>query len=99
MFEQHRQIRNPYPFRSAERDAIRGAILETLGVIIKVWYQDWNPSADGTHDDAIDHVVFDRANKTQRNQVMGLLLVMMRSQIRLHHDTTSFRNPEEVTIG
>jgi hypothetical protein len=91
------RIKNPYPFRGVEKDAIGKCLAARYGVLAVEWHTEWYPAQAGDQRQvAVDHIVFAGSSVERRVQVTQALLFLMSVEIMRHHEPTSFRIPMEV---
>lgn len=99
MFRNQLRIRNPYAFRSSEREAAQQAIYASLGLSVTAWYTNWEKDDTGRIEEATDFLTFAYPlTKTQRKEVGQTVLTLMRYHIRMHFDPKSFREPEVLPL-
>jgi hypothetical protein len=91
------RIKNPYPLRGAERDALIKVVAANFGEIIVSWHTEWYPAQPGDERQvAVDHIVFKGTQVLGRVRITVFLLSMMQYHILLHHEPHRFRTPREV---
>ena len=91
------RIKNPYPFRGVEKDAIGKCLAARYGVMPVEWHTEWYPAQAGDQRQvAVDHIVVAGSSVERRVQVTQALLFLMSVEIMRHHEPTSFRIPMEV---